>query len=49
MSDDRRMNVFTRILSLSPNDNQGVRFCREDVRLPNNSGHYHGVCCGCQS
>ena len=24
--------VFERILSLNPNDNQGVRFCREDVR-----------------
>lgn len=24
--------VFERILSLNPNDNQGVRFCREDIR-----------------
>jgi hypothetical protein len=24
--------VFERILSLNPNDNQGVRFCWEDVR-----------------
>ena len=24
--------VFERILSLNPNDNQGVRFCREDLR-----------------
>lgn len=24
--------VFERILALNPNDNQGVRFCREDVR-----------------
>ena len=24
--------MFERILSLNPNDNQGVRFCWEDVR-----------------
>jgi hypothetical protein len=24
--------VFERILSLNPNDNQGIRFCREDLR-----------------
>lgn len=30
--DDAR-RVFERILSLNPNDNQGVRFCWEDVRL----------------
>lgn len=24
--------VFERILSLNPNDNQGVRFCRQDVQ-----------------
>jgi tetratricopeptide (TPR) repeat protein len=29
--DEARM-VFERILSLNPNDNQGVRFCSEDLR-----------------